>query len=627
VSANFQIGAWRVEPGLNTVSNSGTTAHLEPKVMEVLVCLAEQPGEPVTKEQLLHTVWPDTFVSDDVLTHSISELRRVFADDAKDSRFIQTIPKRGYRLIVPVSGIKHVPPSGPSKAPIPEETPGSHGQERITIFVFLASAVLLLGLLARSRVIDIKGWFPVKSSPPLIQSLAVLPLQNLSGDPNQEYFADAMTEELITELSRISALKVISRTSIMRYKKADKGLPEIARELGVDGIVEGSVLRSGGRVRVTAQLIYAPKDTNVWVQTYDRDLQDVLTLQSTVASAIAEEIRVQMKPDEKAQFHSRRPVNLKAHEAYMQGRYHLQLECDSVFKRNSAKVAAAEAEEAEKYFHLAIQEDPNYAPPYLGIWEALVSSPVPGRDWVPQAKVQVLKALQLDDSLAEAHSAMASLLRFDLDFAGARSEYQRAIQLAPSDPDAHSDYANFLASVEGRPQDAMAEYELAQSLDPKNDRMADAFYFARQFDRAIELYQTQAQSRPGDLGAHLALANIYALTGRRAESLSEWRRLAEILEYKSLSAAIARAQKSGGYNEALRVLAHELEVASQTSYVPFSIIASIYGFSGDRDQAFVWLNKAYDARDGVDCLREPLWDSLRSDLRFKDLVQRVGLPQ
>ena len=616
-----------MEPGLNTVSNSGTTAHLEPKVMEVLVCLAGQPGEPVTKEQLLHTVWPDTFVSDDVLTRSISELRRVFADDAKDSRFIQTIPKRGYRLIAPVVGVGEVSPTSPTKPPIAEHIPGTPRQGHLRIFVFFASAILLLGVLARSRVIDTKGWFPLKSSPPLIQSLAVLPLQNLSGDPNQEYFADAMTEELITELSRISALKVISRTSIMRYKKADKGLPEIARELGVDGIVEGSVLRSGGRVRVTAQLIYAPKDTNVWVQTYDRDLQDVLTLQATVASAIAEEIRVQMKPDEKAQFHSRRPVNLKAHEAYMQGRYHLQLECDSVFKRNSAKVAAAEAEEAEKYFHLAIQEDPNYAPPYLGIWEALVSSPVPGRDWVPRAKLQVLKALQLDDSLAEAHSAMASLLRFDLDFEGARSEYQRAIQLAPSDPDAHSDYASFLASVEGRPQDAMAEYELAQSLDPKNDRMADAFYNARQFDRAIELYQTQAQSRPGDIGVHISLANVYALTGRHEEAISEWRKSAEILEYNSMSDAIGQAYKNSGYKGALRVFAHVLETSTQTSYVPLTFIASIYGYSGDRDQAFVWLNKAYDARDCMDDLGEPVWDSLRSDPRFKDLVQRVGLPQ
>jgi TolB-like protein/DNA-binding winged helix-turn-helix (wHTH) protein/tetratricopeptide (TPR) repeat protein len=615
-----------VEPGLNTVSHSGTTAHLEPKVMQVLVCLAEQPGEPVTKEQLLHTVWPDTFVSDDVLTRSISELRRVFVDDAKDSHFIQTIPKRGYRLIAPVVWVGGVSPATPAKPPLPGQIPESPRQGRIRIFAFVAGAILFLALLARFKVIDIPGWLPARSRPP-IQSLAVLPLQNLSGDPSQEYFADAMTEELITELSRISALKVISRTSIMRYKNADKGLPQIAHELGVDGIVEGSVLRSGGRVRVTAQLIYAPKDTNVWVQTYDRDLQDVLTLQATVASSIAEEIRVKMKPDEQAQFHSRRPVNLKAHEAYMQGRYHLQLECDSVFKRNSAKVAAAEAEEAKKYFQLAIQEDPNYAPSYLGIWEVLVASPVPGRDWVPQAKPQLLKALQLDDSLAEAHSAMASLFRFDLDFAGARSEYQRAIQLAPSNPDAHSDYANFLASVEGRPQDAMAEYELAQRLDPKNDRMADAFYYARQFDRAIELYQTQAQSRPGDLGVHISLANIYALTGRHEEAISEWRRAAEILEYNSMSDAIGNAYKSSGYKGALRVFAHILETSTQTSYVPFTFIASIYGFSGDSDQAFVWLNKAYDARDGVDCLQEPLWDSLRSDPRFKDLVQRVGLPQ
>ena len=616
-----------MEPGLNTVSNNGTTAHLEPKVMEVLVCLAGQPGEPVTKEQLLHTVWPDTFVSDDVLIRSISELRRVFADDAKDSHFIQTIPKRGYRLIAPVVGVEYVPPTTPANPPIPEQIPESRGQWGIRILAFVTSAILLWGLLARWRVIDIKEWFPARSSPPPIQSLAVLPLQNLSGDPNQEYFADAMTEELITELSRISALKVISRTSIMRYKNPDKGLPEIARELGVDGIVEGSVLRSGGRVRVTAQLIYAPKDINIWAQTYDRDLQDVLALQATVASAIAEEIRVKMKPDEKAQFHSRRPVNLKAHEAYMQGRYHLQLECDSVFKKDSATAAAAEAVEAEKYFRLAIQEDPNYAPPYLGIWEVLVASPVPGRDWVPQAKEELLKTLQLDDSLADAHRAMASVLRFDLDFASAKKEYLRAIQLAPSDPDAHFEYANFLASVEGRTQDAMAEYELAQNLDPKNDRMAEAFYFARQFDRAIELYQSQAQSRPGDVGVHIALANIYALTGRHEEAISEWQRSAEILEYNAMSEAIGHAYKSGGYKMALRVFTHELETSSQTSYVPLTFIAAIYGYSGDRDQALAWLKKAYDARDGVDSLREPIWDPVRSDPRFKDLEQLVGLPE
>ena len=403
MEADFRLGPWRVEPGLNRISCNGSSLRLEPKVMEVLVCLAGQPGEPVTKKQLLRTVWPDTFVSDDVLTRSISELRRVFADDAKDAHFIQTIPKRGYRLIAPVVGVEQVPPTRPSKPPIPEAIPGSPRHERIRVFALVAGAVLFLGLLAWLKATKIAEWVRAKSRPQ-IQSLAVLPLQNLSGDPSQEYFADAMTEELITELSRISALKVISRTSIMRYKKADKGLPEIARELGVDGIVEGSVLRSGNRVRVTAQLIYAPKDTNIWVQTYDRDLQDVLALQATVASAIAEEIRVTMKPHEKEQLRTRRPVNLKAHEAYMQGRYHLQLEWDSVFKKDSIKLAAAEAKEAERDFHLAIQEDPNYAPPYLGIWEVLVASPVPGREWVPQAKEQLFKALQRDDSLAEAHA-------------------------------------------------------------------------------------------------------------------------------------------------------------------------------------------------------------------------------
>jgi len=380
-------------------------------------------------------------------------------------------------------------------------------------------------------------------------------------------------------------------------------------------------------VRITAQLIRARTDSNIWADTYDRDMRDVLALQSTVASTIADELRVRMTPGEQAQLHSWRPVTLKAHEAYLQGRYHLELEWDAVFRKDKSKLAADEDQKAEDFFRQAIQEDPNYAPSYLGVWEALQDGPTPGRDWAPQAKPMVLRALELDDSLADAHRALASLLSFhDWDFPGAEREYRRALQLAPSDADTHSQYATFLAVAEGRTQEAIKEFELAQDLDPKNDHMAAAFYFARQFDRALELYKIQAQSRPSDLGTHMALASTYALSGRQQDAISEWQEMATLLEYTAASNAIGSAYKSRGYHQALRVFTDRLKASSQTSYVPSTFVASIYGFMGDRDEAFAWLEKAYETRDGMDGLRDPIWDPIRSDPRFEDLVRRVGLP-
>jgi TolB-like protein/DNA-binding winged helix-turn-helix (wHTH) protein len=627
----IRFGVFAVDLRAGELRKQGVKIKLQEQPFQVLQVLLEHPGEIVTREELRNRIWPsDTFVDfDGGVNNAIKRLREALGDRAETPRFIETIPRRGYRFMGPVNGMASIPADGSPSTAEPRAQPRTSPRTlRTGILIGLGFAALLLAILG---LIPNRWWqhFQGGRDAPQIRSIAVLPLQNLSGDPAQEYFADAMTEELITELSRISALRVISRTSVMRYKKTDKLLPEIARELGAEEIVEGSVLRSGDRVRITAQLIHAPKDTNVWAQTYDRDLQDVLTLQSRVASTIAAELRVKLTPGEQVQLHSWRPVNLRAHEAYLQGRYHLQLEGEAVFKKDKRRLAAGEAEKAEEYFRQAIQEDPNYAPPYLGIWEVLQSAPLPWRDTVPRAKPLLHKALQLDDSLAEAHRAVASVLRVhDWDWPGAEKEYQRALQLAPSDADAHSEYASFLAAVEGRTQDAIKEYELAQSLDPKSDRMAEAFYFTRQFDRAIEAYQSQVQLRPSDdFLPHFALANIYALTGRNREAISEWQKMATILEYKETSQAIGRAYKSGGYNKALRVLAAELEASSREAYIPFTFVASIYGYMGDRDKAFAWLEKAYEARDGVDNLRDPMWDPVRSDPRFAEMVRRVGLPE
>ena len=272
MGTDFRIAAWLVQPQLNTVSNNGSTVRLEPKVMEVLVCLAQHAGQPVSKEELLQTVWSNTFVTDDVLKRSISELRRVFEDDVRESRIIQTIPKRGYRLLVavePVNGVQSVPPAQPGQESL------KAGRNWRTLALFSGGVAALLFLLLGASYFFSRERLFGKSADPQIRSIAVLPLQNLSGDPSQEYFSDGMTDALITDLAQIGSLKVISRTSSMQYKQSKKSLPEIGRELSVDGIVEGSIQRSGDRVRITAQLIHGPSDRHLWANSYEGDFRDV----------------------------------------------------------------------------------------------------------------------------------------------------------------------------------------------------------------------------------------------------------------------------------------------------------------------------------------------------------------
>ena len=624
---DFRVGSWLVQPSLNTISQNGTSTRVEPKVMEVLVCLSRRAGEPVTKEELLQAVWRDTFVTDDVLKRSVSELRRVFEDDARESRIIETIPKRGYRLLAVVQAINGDVAKAPDPPLVtaPQSSPLVGRKWKIALSAVVI-VVLVSAVLFALNPAGLRDRLFVRTQ--VINSLAVLPLQNLSGDPSQDYFADGMTEELITELSHLSSLRVISRTSIMRYKNANKPLPEIARELGVEGIVAGSVLRSGDKVRITAQLIYAPQDKNIWAQSYERNVKDVLALQSAVASSIASEIRVQMKPGEQAQLNSSRTVNLKAHEAYLQGRYYLQQAQNNLNKKDKGKLNEDEAESAVSWFQQAIQADPSYAPPYIGVSEAWSVSQLPPRDWLVRARPMVLKALQLDDNLADAHDAMASILgSVDWKWIDSENEFRRAIQLEPSSADIHSNYSGLLFRL-GRAQEGIKEAELAQALDPKNERMADAFYFTRQFDRAIELYHSRAQMMPSDWTPHLNLSFIYALTGRQQEAIAEIQKMLTLLEYHELAATVGREYERSGFQRALKVYAKQLEeVYFHTAYIPNFYIASIYGFADDKDLAFAWLEKAYKVRDGLDSLgSDPMWDPLRADPRFKDLLRRVGLP-
>src|ERR1700677_4555417 len=469
-----RFGTFEVSLQSGEVRKSGLKIRVQQQPLKLLEILLERPGEVITREELRSRVWPNESFGDfdQALNISIGKLRSALGDSAENPRFIETLPKRGYRFIAEVSVVGHnAHKRGPESAASPPPATGSvtkvqdpglaisrTGPKRrlwTTLLVIPASALVL------SLVILSVWLFRSPVRPPTgIRSLAVLPLDNLSGDASQNYFADGMTDELITDLAQISALRLISRTSVMAYKGARKPLPQIARELNVDAVVEGTVLRSGDQVRITAQLIEASTDKHLWSHSYEGELRDTLALQDRVARAIAEEIQINLTPREQAALKSVRAVNPVAYESYLKGRYFW-----SKRTADGLKVALA-------YFNQAIEQDPNYARSYsgladtyalLGDWQYAVMTP---KEAYPKAKTAALKALELDSSLGEVHNSLAFVLDgYDWDLDAGGKEFRRAIELSPGYATAHHWYAWHLALL-GRGKEAIAEMEKAKDLDP-----------------------------------------------------------------------------------------------------------------------------------------------------------------
>jgi TolB-like protein/DNA-binding winged helix-turn-helix (wHTH) protein/Tfp pilus assembly protein PilF len=626
VDGDFRVGPWLVEPSLNTVSRNGTTVHLEPKQMGVLVCLAEHPGEPLSKEKLLQSVWPDTFVSDDVLTRSIFELRRVFEDDARESRFIQTIPKRGYRLVAPVVPVNATSGdhSAASRAGEPAHGGTRWGSRTWRIGALaVVGVVLLFGLLLALNAGGLRNRMLGRSQTPVIHSLAVLPLTNLSNDPNQGYFADGLTDALITDLAQISSLKVISRTSTMRYQKSDKSLPEIARELNVDGLVEGTVQRSGDRVRITAQLIHGPSDKHLWASSYERDVGDVFALERDITEEIARQVQAHLTtPRNQPAPAQPRPVNVKALEAYLQGKYHLD--------RNGQGFGDEELRKAGEYFQQAISVDPNFAQAYLGLANAHL---VLDGD-LPTINRAVQRALELDPSSSEARGILGFLKAENWDLPGAEEEFRRSIALNPNNAEAHGAFAAYLDKV-GRLEEGWKEIQIAQELNPHPDTLPSALdlpqalYFRGECDRAIELLLRVAESHPNDGQTRLQLSQCYEEKGMYKEAIEELERVATLYGFPEVAARLHRAFAASGYRAALRRYAQEIERAQATKqiYLP-AYLATVYAKLGDNDRAFYWLEESYNHRaDLFHWLKtDPMLKSLRSDPRYFDLLRRVGLP-
>jgi TolB-like protein/Tfp pilus assembly protein PilF len=458
---------------------------------------------------------------------------------------------------------------------------------------------------------------------PRIRSLAVLPLENLSGDPEQEYFADGMTEELITNLAKISALKVISRTSMMQYKGTKKPLPQIAKELNVDAIIEGSVLREGGQVRITAQLIQASTDQHLWAESYQRDLRGVLALQGEIASVIAEKVRAALTPTERARLASARPVNPEAYEAYLKG------------MQSWYRFTPQDIEAALEYFELALKKDPNYAPAHSGVALAWLGRQqmgyTPPREAGPKAKAAALKAVELDSTLAQAHSSLANVnYNYEWDWAGAEAEFKRAIELNPSYPDTRALYSQYLMIMK-RPEEGMAEIQRALELDPLNPFFpairASDLEFAGRYDEAIVQFRKALRTSPELPFAHWLLSGILFRKAKYEESLAEMK--AYYAGDREMEEALTQGYAQSGYRGVMRRAADTLAARARKTYVGPIDVAALYVGAGESAQALAWLEKSLEVHDGNTLFVNVLapFESLRNTPRFQDLLRRMNLPQ
>jgi len=629
-SSRRRFDGFEVDLSSGEVWKNGARVRLQEQPFQVLRVLLGRPGEIVTRDELKQTLWPaDTFVDfDDGLNTAVKKIRELLGDSAERPRYIETIPRRGYRFVGPIA------PSFPAQATVPApslqpaftspraQAGGWRRASRPATYAaagVLALVVVLLGA-------DVGGWrtrLVGHAVAPRIESLAVLPLANLSRDPGQDYFADGMTEALIANLAQVRALRVISRTSVMHYKRTDKTLPQIAHELNVDAVIEGTVQRSGNRVQVTTQLIRGQTDSPLWAKTYDRDAQDVLVMQSDVAQAIVSEIKVQLTPQERQRFAGARPVNPEAYDAYLLGEYHSS-------KRNPTAM-----EKAIGYFQEAIRIDPNYAQAYAGLASAYIERDV----WsglgigktADQVRANTLKALELDGDLPEAHALLGWIyFQYDWDWVHTEAEFKRAIELNGNLPSSYARYAFFLQAM-GRQQEALAAVHRAVELDPLSawniSEEGRILYRARRYEDAIARYQRALELDPGYVPALSRIAQAYEQLGKYDEARAWAQKYQQTSGDPRLSLQLmARIYvRMGKRREALEALKSFEKNGTGRGDEYLHVV--IYSALGDNDRAIAELEKLVQTRSVMPFVFVgPELDPLRSDPRFQQLLRRAGLP-
>jgi len=615
----YRFGSFRLDPDTRVLLRDGDVVRLPPKAIDTLLVLLQSAGQPVGKEALIQAVWPDTFVEENNLAHHVSVLRRTLGNGEGGRAYIETIPKRGYRFVGEVKeatddagDVAERAPAEPSRA-----LTGSRPTRRKQA---AAIALPALGALVVVWLLNYRG-----PSAPLFESLAVLPFQNLSGDPRQEYVSDGLTEALIGEVAKIGALRVISRTSVMRYKDDRKPLPQIARELNVGAVIEGSIARFGDRIRVSVQLLDGAKDKHLWAETYERDLAEIPKLWGEVAIGIAREIRARIQPAERVRL-AGRPVKRDAFEAYLRGRYYWN------------KRTAENIHKAIEFFRKSIDEDPAYARAYAGLADCynqlgtVLIGGQPPAEIRPLAIASAKRALEIDPELAEGHAALAYARLYDWEWAAAEEGFQRSIGLNPSYSSAHLWYSHYL-SMRKRPDEALREARLAHQLDPLSPiiqtQIGWILQHAGRYDEAIRELRKVLETDPDYVWALWRIGSCYASKSMFQEGIDALEKAATLSgRSASILGTLAETYGLAGRKDEARKLLNELAALSRQRYVPAIAFAHAYIGLGDSERVLEWLEKAYQQREnGIAYLS--VWNDdggYRSDPRFHELLRRVGQP-
>jgi TolB-like protein/DNA-binding winged helix-turn-helix (wHTH) protein/Tfp pilus assembly protein PilF len=641
-----RFGVFEVDLKACELRKHGFRIKLAEQPFQVLAFLLERPGEIVTREELRDRLWPgDTFVDfDHGLNNAVMRVREVLLDSSEHPRYVETVPRRGYRFVAPVEETSVPPPvpatieleggstspasaaSKPALAHTISEHPNvprwftSRLAAAIAIVVVGLAALLVFAIHARNVTTN-------QANATRSTSLVVLPLENLSGDKDQDYFADGMTDELIANLAKIRSLHVISRSTAMTYKGTRKPLSEIARELNVDAVVEGTVMRVGSRVRITAELVQVSTDHHLWADTYESQMGDVLALQNRVSAAIVNEIRINLTPEERERLAKTPAVAPEAYENYLKGLYYWNKRSDENLTR------------AIGYFERATQLDPNYALAYAGLSDcyAIISAEIfgtmPASEAAPKARAAAVRALELDPTLAEAQTSLATeKFNYEWDWSGAAQGFERAIGLNPSYATAYQRYSLYLIAM-GRAQDSFAQIQNARALDPLslsiNFSLGWRLYMARQYDAAITQLRDTLEMDPSYELPHLVAGQAYEQKGNYALAIPELRKAVELSRGTPLMvSALAHAYaRSGNRVEAEKLLA-QLQAKSMNHYVSPYYFAIVCVGLGRTEEALDWLEKAFgDRSNGLVFLKvEPELDDLRSNSRFIALQQKLEFP-
>ena len=615
----LRFGTFELGLASSELRKAGALVKLQSQHFQLLALLAGRPGQVVSREEIRRTLWDtQTFVDfDRSINFCVNQIREALGDDSHSPRYIETLPRKGYRFIAPVTEAGGEPTAAqvvPQPLPVSRLTPRKRRWLRSAAAAVVLVAIVLAVYVRVSRQRTAKP----------IESVAVLPLENLSHDPEQDYFAEGMTDELITDLAKISALRVISRTSVMQYKGTKKPVPQIARELNVDAVLEGTVTRDQNQVRITAQLVRAEPEKHLWAETYEAGLSGVLTVQDAVAKAVAQAIQIKLTTRERSLLATPREIDPAAHEAYLKGRYLWDREQEEDLRKS------------REYLEQAVQKDPGYALAWAGLADTLRRLASYGvlshQDAYPRSRMAAEKALALDDTLAGPLVALGAVkVQYEWDWTGAERLYKQAIALNPNYGPAHHEYATYLAEV-GRTQEAVAEARRAREVEPLSrmfgSNVAWKLYLARQYGEAELEFRKLRAWHPDSTGSYV-LASIYLQTGRQREAIAELRESVEkshrgLFELMFLGHALG---VSGARAEAKKVL-DEMRDPSQRRYVAPMYIAMVYEGLGERDQALKWFERACAER-GINgwILRDPRLDQIRTEPRFKNLMRQMGLPQ